>query len=292
MIFSWLVKQSTKGNRSRGRAVFSCLIVLFLIATQVSLTKTKSMSLTAFITGATSGIGKATSELFAKNNIRLILCGRREERLQELQNTLGKITDVTTLQFDVSDRKSVFNAINSLPNSFKNIDILINNAGNAHGLSSIQDGDIDDWDAMLDINVKGLLYVSKAIIPNMTKRNSGFIVNIGSIAGKEVYPNGNVYCASKHAVNALNKAMRIDLNKHNIRVSAIHPGAVETEFSIVRFHGDTKRAAKTYEGWDSLKAEDVADVIYYAASLPKHVCLNDIVITPTAQANPNHLFKG
>ncbi|MEN8913340.1 MAG: SDR family NAD(P)-dependent oxidoreductase, partial [Polaribacter sp.] len=204
------------------------------------------MKQTAFITGATSGIGKATAEIFAKNNIRLILCGRRAERLKELKEELSKLTEVTTLQFDVRDRFDVADQIANLPKDFQQIDILINNAGNAHGLSAIQDGNIDDWDAMLDINVKGLLYVSRAIIPQMTTRNSGFIVNIGSIAGKEVYPNGNVYCASKHAVNALNKAMRIDLNKHNIRVSGIHPGAVETEFSEVRFKGDIQKAAKVY----------------------------------------------
>ena len=180
------------------------------------------MNLTVFITGATSGIGKATAEILAKNQYRLILCGRRQDRLMKLQSELGKITEVTTLQFDVRNKEEVFAAVESLPESFQQIDVLINNAGNAHGLSSIQDGDIDDWDAMLDINVKGLLYVSKTIMPIMIKRNSGFIVNIGSIAGKEVYPNGNVYCASKFAVNALNKSMRIDLNKHNIRVSGIH----------------------------------------------------------------------
>ena len=176
------------------------------------------MNKTAFITGATSGIGKATAEIFAKKNIRLILCGRRVERLKELQKELSKLTEVTILQFDVSKRTEVETAISSLPENFKQIDILINNAGNAHGLSTIQDGNIDDWDAMIDINVKGLLYVSKAIIPKMIKSNTGFIVNIGSVAGKEVYPNGNVYCASKHAVNALNKSMRIDLNSYNIRV--------------------------------------------------------------------------
>ena len=178
------------------------------------------MKQTAFITGATSGIGKATAEIFAKNNIRLVLCGRRADRLKALQTSLCKLTDVITLEFDVSKRTEVKTAIESLPENFKQIDILINNAGNAHGLSTLQDGDLDDWDAMIDINVKGLLYVSKAIIPQMTERNKGFIVNIGSIAAKEVYPNGNVYCASKHAVNAINKAMRIDLNKHNIRVAS------------------------------------------------------------------------
>ena len=249
------------------------------------------MKQTAFITGATSGIGKATAEIFAKNNIRLILCGRRAERLKELKEELSKLTEVTTLQFDVRDRFDVADQIANLPKDFQQIDILINNAGNAHGLSAIQDGNIDDWDAMLDINVKGLLYVSKAIIPQMTTRNSGFIVNIGSIAGKEVYPNGNVYCASKHAVNALNKAMRIDLNKHNIRVSGIHPGAVETEFSEVRFKGDTQKAAKVYTGYKALQAEDIADIIHFVITRPYHVNIEDLIVYPTAQASPTIMNK-
>ena len=243
------------------------------------------MKKTAFITGATSGIGKATALLFAENNIRLILCGRRKERLQELQKEVSKKTAVTTLQFDVSNKEAVFKAIENLPEEFKQIDILINNAGNAHGLSSIQDGNIDDWDAMIDSNVKGLLYVSKAIIPKMTARNNGFIVNIGSIAGKEVYANGNVYCATKHAVNALNKAMRIDLNKHNIRVAAIHPGAVETEFSDIRFKGDTEKAKSIYAGYKALQAEDIADIIHFVVTRPYHVNIEDLVVYPTAQAS-------
>lgn len=249
------------------------------------------MKKTAFITGATSGIGKATAQIFAKNNIRLILCGRRKERLENLQKELNEFTEVAILPFDIRDKKSVEKAIKSLPENFKQIDILINNAGNAHGLSTIQDGNIDDWDAMLDINVKGLLYVSKAIIPNMTERNSGFIVNIGSIAAKDVYPNGNVYCASKHAVNALNKAMRIDLNKHNIRVSAIHPGAVETEFSDVRFKGDTEKAKSVYAGYKALQAEDIADIIYFVISRPYHVNIEDLVVYPTAQATATILNR-
>lgn len=249
------------------------------------------MNQTALITGATSGIGKATAEIFAKNNIRLILCGRRLERLLELQEKLSTQTEVTILQFDVSKREEVEEAINSLSEKFNHIDILINNAGNAHGLSTIQEGNIDDWDKMMDINVKGLLYVSKAIIPQMTKRNNGFIVNIGSIAGKEVYPNGNVYCASKHAVNALNKAMRIDLNKHHIRVSGIHPGAVETEFSDVRFKGDTEKAKSVYTGYKALQAEDIADIIYFVISRPYHVNIEDLVVYPTAQASATILNK-
>lgn len=246
---------------------------------------------TAFITGATSGIGKATAELFAKYEIRLILCGRRKERLQNLQKELSKLTEVTTLQFDISKRKEVEKAIESLPKKFQQIDILINNAGNAHGLSTIQDGSVDDWDAMLDINVKGLLYVSKAIIPKMIENNKGFIVNIGSIAAKDVYPNGNVYCASKHAVDALNKAMRIDLNKYNIRVSSIHPGAVETEFSDVRFKGDLEKAKAVYAGYKALQAEDIADIIYFVISRPYHVNIEDLVVYPTAQATPTILNR-
>ena len=249
------------------------------------------MKPTAFITGATSGIGKATAEIFAKNNIRLILCGRRAVRLEKVQQELAKLTEVTTLQFDVSKRSEVENAIASLPENFKTVDILINNAGNAHGLSTIQDGDVDDWDAMLDINVKGLLYVSKAIFPQMIARNNGFIVNIGSIAGKEVYPNGNVYCASKHAVNALNKSMRIDLNKHNIRVAAIHPGAVETEFSEVRFKGDSEKAKSVYTGYKALQPEDIADIIHFVVTRPYHVNIEDLVVYPTAQASATIMNK-
>lgn len=246
---------------------------------------------TAFITGATSGIGKATAELLAKNGMKLILCGRRSERLLELKNELSKLTEVKTLQFDVRDKVEVANLIKNLPEDFKNIDILINNAGNAHGLSTIQDGDIGDWDTMLDINVKGLLYVTKAIIPKMIENNSGFIVNIGSTAGKEVYKNGNVYCASKFAVNALNKSMRLDLNEHNIRVSAIHPGLVETEFSDIRFKGDTERAKTIYKGYKALRAEDIADIIHFVVTRPYHVNIEDLIVYPTAQASATMIHK-
>lgn len=246
---------------------------------------------TAFITGATSGIGKATAELLAKNGMKLILCGRRSERLLELKNELSKLTEVKTLQFDVRDKVEVANLIKNLPEDFKNIDILINNAGNAHGLSTIQDGDIGDWDTMLDINVKGLLYVTKAIIPKMIENNSGFIVNIGSTAGKEVYKNGNVYCASKFAVNALNKSMRLDLNEHNIRVSAIHPGLVETEFSDIRFKGDTERAKTVYKGYKALRAEDIADIIHFVVTRPYHVNIEDLIVYPTAQASATMIHK-
>ncbi len=240
---------------------------------------------TALITGATSGIGKATAQEFAKHKIRLILCGRREKRLQTLKEELLKLTEVTTLQFDVSKKEEVISAIESLPKSFNKIDILINNAGNAHGLSTIQDGNMDDWDAMIDINVKGLLYVTKAIIPKMIAKNEGFIVNIGSTAGKEVYKNGNVYCASKFAVNALNKSMRLDLNDYNIRVSAIHPGMVETEFSEVRFKGDTERAKSVYTGLTPLQATDIADIIYFVISRPYYVNIEELVVYPIAQAS-------
>ena len=246
---------------------------------------------TAFITGATSGIGKATAVLFAKNNIRLILCGRRKELLLKLQKELSSDTDVHILSFDVRDNASVKKAIASLPANFSDIDILLNNAGNAHGLVSIQDGLVDDWDTMIDVNVKGLLYVSKAIIPIMIANNSGFIVNIGSIAAKEVYPKGNVYCASKHAVDALNKAMRIDLNPYNIRVSAIHPGAVETAFSEVRFKGDEKKASEVYKGFDALQAEDIADIINFVVTRPAHVNIEDLLVYPTAQANTTILNR-
>ncbi len=207
---------------------------------------------TAIITGATSGIGLATAQLFSKNNIRLILCGRRQERLEAIQNELSKFTEVHTLTFDVRNKNEVIKNIQSLPDAFSNIDILINNAGNAHGLDNFQEASIDDWDAMIDINVKGLLYVTKAVLPGMLEKNSGHIINIGSTAAKEVYPKGNVYCASKAAVDAINQGLRIDLNGSGIKVGAIHPGLVKTEFSEVRFKGDTDRADKVYEGYQPL----------------------------------------
>jgi NADP-dependent 3-hydroxy acid dehydrogenase YdfG len=240
---------------------------------------------TALITGASSGIGKAAAVALAKQNFRLILCGRREDRLADLMQKLSHYTEVTTLAFDVRDRNAVANAIASLPEAFKNIDILVNNAGNAHGLSPIESGDIDDWDAMIDGNVKGLLYVSKAVIPGMVQRRSGQIINIGSIAGKEVYTNGNVYCASKFAVDALSQGMRMDLNQYGIRVGAINPGMVETEFSEVRFKGDTERAANVYKGLQPLKPEDIADAIVYMVNCPAHVNIADLTILPTAQAS-------
>ena len=249
------------------------------------------MSKIALVTGATSGIGKATAQILAKNNYKIILCGRREDRLLELKNELSAFTEVQTLSFDVRDKKAVFDSINSLPEQFSKIDVLINNAGNAHGLDAIQNGDLDDWDAMIDINLKGLLYVSKAIIPKMIEQKSGHIINIGSIAGKEVYPNGNVYCASKHAVDALNQAMRIDLNPYGIRVGGIHPGAVETEFSEVRFKGDSEKAANVYKGFEPLRAEDIADIIHFVVSRPYHVNIADLLVLPTAQASATIMKK-
>jgi len=245
----------------------------------------------AFITGATSGIGKACAIALAKAGFDIIACGRREERLVELMGELPAATQYTYLVFDVSKRDEVRTAYESLEDKWKNIDLLVNNAGNAHGLSPIQTGDIDDWDAMMDINVKGLLYVSKQVMPNMIERKAGQIINIGSIAGKEVYPNGNAYCASKHAVDALTKGMRIDLNPYGIKVMGIHPGLVETEFSVVRFKGDEKRAGSVYEGYEPLQAEDIADIVVFAASRPPHVVMADIVILPTAQASSTIINK-
>ncbi len=243
------------------------------------------MNKIALVTGATSGIGRATARILAKNNYKIILCGRREDRLMELEKELSEFTEIITLAFDVRDKKAVFDSINSLPSNFSKIDVLINNAGNAHGLDAIQDGDLDDWDAMIDINVKGLLYVSKAIIPKMIEQKSGHIINIGSTAGKEVYQNGNVYCATKFAVDALNKGMRMDLNPYGIRVGAIHPGMVETEFSEVRFKGDSDRAANVYKGLKPLSPEDIADVIHFVVSRPYHVNIADLIVMPTAQAS-------
>jgi len=248
------------------------------------------MTKTALITGATSGIGKATAYEFAKNGINLILCGRRQNRLEAIKRDLQNSTNVHTLCFDVKDKEETFKAIASLPEDFNHVDILINNAGNAHGLDPIHEGNIDDWDAMMDINVKGLLFVSKAIIPQMTERKSGHIINIGSSAGKEVYPKGNVYCGSKHAVLAITEGMRIDLNPFGIKVSAVNPGAVETEFSEVRFKGD-KKANDVYKGFDALQAEDIAEILYFMVSRPQHVNIADLLVYPTAQASTTILKK-
>ena len=247
----------------------------------------------AFITGATSGIGLATAKIFAENNINLILCGRRTERLQELEKELSQKVKVTTLSFDVSKREEVQKAIDSLDSNsnkeFQNIDILINNAGNAHGLSSIQEGNLDDWDMMIDLNIKGLLYVTKAILPKLLNKtrsetNKGQIINIGSIAGIDSYPNGNVYCATKSAVAMLSETMRIDLHKENIKVSEVKPGLVETEFSKVRFKNDEERAEKVYQNYTPLTAQDIAELIYFVVSRPAHVNIADVLILPADQA--------
>ncbi|MCA8830689.1 SDR family NAD(P)-dependent oxidoreductase [Hymenobacter pini] len=237
---------------------------------------------TAFVTGASSGIGRATAVALAEAGFRLVLAGRRRERLEELARQLAD-TPTHLLTFDVRDRAAVEAAVQSLPAEFQDVDVLINNAGNAHGLAPIQDGNPQDWDDMLDGNVKGLLYVSRAVLPAMTRRNVGHIINIGSIAGYEAYANGNVYCASKAAVASLTKCMRLDLLPHNIRVAEVNPGAVETEFSEVRFKGDTARAAKVYEGFEPLKAEDVADVIRFMVTRPPHVNVAEVLLLPTAQ---------
>lgn len=249
------------------------------------------MKKTALITGATSGIGRATALKLANEGFRLVITGRRQDRLDELEKELDKKTDVFTLNFDVRDQDKVKERINSLPPSFSTIDVLVNNAGNAHGLDPIQDGNIEDWDNMIDINVKGLLYVSRSIIPKMVEQGSGHIINIGSTAGKEVYPNGNVYCASKHAVDAINQGMRMDLNEHGIRVGAVNPGLVETEFSEVRFKGDKERAANVYKGFDPLRPQDIADIIHFVVSRPYHVNIADLVVFPTAQASSTLVNK-
>ena len=238
---------------------------------------------TILITGASSGIGKATAELFAKRGERLILCGRRQERLEQLKGKFD--TETHLLNFDVRNRKAVFDAINSLPKEWKQIDILINNAGNAHGLDTVDTANLDDWDAMIDGNVKGLMYVTKAILPQMVERKAGQIINLGSIAGLEVYPKGNVYCASKFAVDAFTQGLRIDLNPYNIRVCAVHPGLVETEFSMVRCKGDEQRSEGVYNTLDALQAEDVANAIAYMVDVPQHVTVADLTLLPTDQAN-------
>ena len=246
---------------------------------------------TALITGASSGIGMATAKIFAKNGINLILCGRRQERLDTLKDELNSLCNIHILNFDVRSKKDVFLKIKSLPKVFSTIDILINNAGNAHGLDKIQEGNLEDWDAMIDINVKGLLYVSKAVLPTMLLSQSGHIINIGSTAGKEVYPKGNVYCASKYAVNAINQGMRIDLNGKGIKVGAINPGMVATEFSEVRFKGDTQKATKIYQGFTPLQAKDIAEIIWFTVSRPAHVNIADLTVMALDQASSTIVNK-
>ncbi len=249
------------------------------------------MNKTALITGATSGIGKATALALAEEGFNLIICGRRMDALDELAEQLGQKVNIHTLKFDVREKEEVKKAIMGLPSDFSTIDVLVNNAGNAHGLDPIQSGSTEDWDAMIDINVKGLLYVSNAVIPQMAERKSGHIINIGSIAGKEVYPKGNVYSASKHAVDAINKGMRIDLNGLGIRVGAINPGLVETGFSEVRFKGDSERAKTVYEGYQPLRSQDIAEVIVFMITRPSHVNIADLLVLPTAQASSTILHK-
>lgn len=244
------------------------------------------------VTGATSGFGRAIALKFARGGYDIIITGRRKEMLNDLEKELKKVNArALLLNFDVRNKPEVESAIKNIPEEWKNIDILVNNAGLAAGLSHIDDGDTDDWDRMIDTNVKGLLYVTRNVSPLMIARGSGHIFNIASIAGKEVYENGNVYCASKHAVDALSRAMRIDFLKHNIKVTNIAPGMAETEFSLVRFKGDAGRAASVYKGIKPLSADDIADVIYFCATLPAHVCINDLVITPTAQANATYSVR-
>lgn len=248
---------------------------------------------TILITGATAGIGKATADFFAKNNWRTILTGRREDRLKKMALELQKkySTEVLSLCFDIRDKDACFNAIQNLPPNWENIDVLVNNAGLALGREGIDEGKLEDWDIMIDTNVKGLLFITKFIIPGMKLRKEGHIINLGSIAGKEVYKNGNVYCATKHAVDAITKGMRIDLLPYGIKVSSISPGMVETEFSEIRFKGDREKADKVYKGFTPLYAEDIADLIYYTATRPKHVCLNDVLILATNQANSTNTHR-
>jgi len=245
------------------------------------------------VTGATSGFGKAIAEKFASQGWDCIITGRRKERLDELAQALTSSyrIKVLALHFDVQKRADAFDAVKSIPAEWQNIAVLVNNAGLAAGRDSFEDASIDDWDTMIDTNVKGLLYMSRAVLPFFIAAGKGHIINIGSTAGKEVYTNGNVYCASKFAVDAISRAQRIDLLPHKIKITAIHPGAAETEFSLVRFKGDETKAKAIYEGFEPLKAEDIADTAWYCATLPPHVCINDLVITCTAQANSYYTFR-
>ncbi len=245
------------------------------------------------ITGASSGFGAACAKIFAANQYDLIITGRREDRLKELKDSLEKKfgVEVYMLCFDVQSRSAVDQAFRNLPDRWKNIDLLLNNAGLALGRDNFDEASLDDWETMIDTNLKGLLYVSKAVLPFMTRRNTGHIINIGSTAGKQVYQKGNVYCATKHAVQAISESMRIDLLPHKIKVTVIHPGAAETEFSLVRLKQDVTEAKKVYEGYEPLHAEDIAHVVFFAATLPAHVCINELEMTCLAQANAYYLFK-
>jgi 3-hydroxy acid dehydrogenase / malonic semialdehyde reductase len=251
------------------------------------------MNKTVMITGASSGIGAECAKAFGSAGYNLIITGRRMERLQELKKQVEEdhVVEVLALKLDVRDREQVNQAIEGLEGHWRNIDILVNNAGLALGLEMIQEGHHDDWNQMIDTNIKGLLYVSRAVIPLMIERREGHIINIGSIAGREVYPKGNVYCATKHAVDALSQGMRIDLVQHGIKVSQVSPGATDTEFSKVRFHGDEKRAKDVYQGYHPLSGADVAHVVLFVASLPGHVNVNDLLLMPTAQASATVFHK-
>lgn len=251
------------------------------------------MQKTILVTGATSGFGKAIAEKFASEKWNCIITGRRKEKLEDLANSLKNSygIKVLPLAFDVQDREAVFNTLGNLPTEWQSIDLLVNNAGLALGRDSFELANLNDWETMIDTNVKGVMYVTKAILPYLTERKKGHIINIGSTAGKEVYKDGNAYCASKHAVDALSKAMRMDLLPYQIKVTVIHPGAAETEFSLVRFKGDEQKADLVYDGYKALEAIDIADIAYYTATLPTHVCINDLVVTCVAQANSFYLYK-
>ncbi|KXH83374.1 SDR family NAD(P)-dependent oxidoreductase [Chryseobacterium kwangjuense] len=246
---------------------------------------------TILITGATSGIGKSTAELLARQGNRMIICGRRKQILEALKSELSQYTEIFSLVFDVRNLEEVENAVSSLPDEWKDIDVLINNAGNAHGLDPLSSGKTDDWDSMIDGNVKGLLYVSKMIIPAMKDRQSGHIVNISSVAARQTYANGTVYCATKKAVDVISDGMRLELTEFGIKVTNIQPGAVETDFSLVRFKGDSERAATVYAGYEALKAEDIADAIAYCINAPKHVMVSDMTIYPSAQSEPRTIYR-
>ena len=248
---------------------------------------------TIFITGATSGFGKAIAYKFAEHGYQLIITGRSEDRLRAIEKEISELygTKIQSLSYDIRDQEATKNSINSLPHDFKTIDVLVNNAGLAAGFSTIQEGNTEDWDLMIDTNIKGLLYTSRLIMPMMINAGKGHIINMSSIAGKEVYPKGNIYCATKFAVDAITKSMRIDMLEHGIKVTSIDPGAAETEFSQVRFGGNSERAKKTYEGYEPLKPEDIADIVFFVATRPAHVVLNDIVVTCTAQANTQNFYK-
>ena len=247
----------------------------------------------ALITGATSGFGRAIALKFAEHGWDVIIAGRRENRHEDLKHLILDTYDekVFTLSFDVRNREAVEEELNALPHFWKEIDVLVNNAGLAAGLSTIQEGDINDWEQMIDTNVKGLLYVSRTVLPWMIARKQGHVINIGSTAGKDAYANGNVYCGTKFAVDAITKSMRIDLLPHQIKVTAVNPGAAETEFSLVRFKGNAEKAKAVYNGFEALQADDIAEIVWFAASRPKHVVLNDIVVTPLAQANAMYIHR-